>query len=82
MSAQHKGLDEMADLVAPGSIEAPSVVLGRMSGRGDRRKELPVDIVWGIEGEEEIGSPHLGRFAEGVLEALKDATAPHLNPLP
>jgi acetylornithine deacetylase/succinyl-diaminopimelate desuccinylase-like protein len=38
-----------------------------------RRDELPVDIVWVIEGEEEIGSPHLGDFAKQYADVLRGA---------
>jgi acetylornithine deacetylase/succinyl-diaminopimelate desuccinylase-like protein len=37
------------------------------------RDELPVDIVWVIEGEEEVGSPHLGQFAADHADLLRKA---------
>ena len=37
------------------------------------RGELPVGLTWVIEGEEEIGSPHLGEFVEARREALSGA---------
>lgn len=36
-------------------------------------KTLPIDIVWVIEGEEEIGSPHLDTFAERHADLLRSA---------
>ena len=35
------------------------------------RGELPVNLIFLIEGEEEIGSPHLGKFLESHREELK-----------
>jgi len=37
------------------------------------RDALPVNIVWVIEGEEETGSPHLGKFAAQHADLLKRA---------
>jgi acetylornithine deacetylase/succinyl-diaminopimelate desuccinylase-like protein len=37
------------------------------------RDELPIDVVWVIEGEEEIGSPHLNGFAEQHVDLLRGA---------
>ena len=37
------------------------------------RDALPVNVVWVIEGEEEIGSPHLARFAEQHADLLRGA---------
>ncbi len=37
------------------------------------RGELPVDLLWVIEGEEEIGSPHLGSFADRYAHLLRDS---------
>jgi acetylornithine deacetylase/succinyl-diaminopimelate desuccinylase-like protein len=37
------------------------------------RSELPVNVVWVIEGDEEIGSPYLGRFAEQRASLLRQA---------
>ena len=37
------------------------------------RDALPVNIVWVIEGEEEIGSPYLGQFAEQRADMLREA---------
>ena len=37
------------------------------------RDELPVDIVWVIEGQEEIGSPHLEDFARQYEDRLQRA---------
>jgi acetylornithine deacetylase/succinyl-diaminopimelate desuccinylase-like protein len=37
------------------------------------RRELPVNVVWVIEGEEEIGSSHLDRFVEQYAEVLRGA---------
>jgi acetylornithine deacetylase/succinyl-diaminopimelate desuccinylase-like protein len=142
ISAQGMGLAEMADLVAGMlrdvgfSVElvptdGPSVVLGRMAGRGPRtlllyshydvqpvepldawttppfepdvrdglfyargtadnkgaivsrvcaleaylahRDTLPVNVVWVIEGEEEVGSPHLGQFVGQHADLLRGA---------
>jgi acetylornithine deacetylase/succinyl-diaminopimelate desuccinylase-like protein len=142
ISAQSVGLAEMADLVAGMlrdvgfSVElvptdGPSVVLGRMAGRGPRtlllyshydvqpvepldawttppfepdvrdglfyargaadnkgaivsrvcaleaylvhRDTLPVNVVWVIEGEEEVGSPHLGQFVDQCADLLRGA---------
>ena len=142
VSAKGEGLDEMAELAADmlrGTglsvelvpTEGAPVVLGRMSGRGDRtllvynhydvqpvdpldewtthpfepevrdglfcargaadnkgaivarvcaleaylahRDTLPVDIVWVIEGEEEVGSPYLGPFTDQHAGLLRGA---------
>ncbi|MBE9507642.1 MAG: M20/M25/M40 family metallo-hydrolase [Chloroflexi bacterium] len=35
------------------------------------RGELPVSIVWVIEGEEEVGSPHLAQFVEQYADLLQ-----------
>lgn len=35
------------------------------------RGELPVNLIFLIEGEEEIGSPHLGKFLEGHRDELQ-----------
>lgn len=35
------------------------------------RNSLPVNLVWVIEGEEEIGSPHLHQFVEARQEVLR-----------
>lgn len=37
------------------------------------RGNLPVNIVWVIEGEEEIGSPHLDGFAQQYADVLREA---------
>ncbi len=37
------------------------------------RDALPANIVWVIEGEEEIGSPHLGQFVEQYADLLQGA---------
>jgi acetylornithine deacetylase/succinyl-diaminopimelate desuccinylase-like protein len=37
------------------------------------RDALPVNIVWVIEGEEEIGSPHLGQFVRQYDDLLRQA---------
>jgi acetylornithine deacetylase/succinyl-diaminopimelate desuccinylase-like protein len=38
-----------------------------------QRDALPVNVVWVIEGEEEIGSPHLGQFAAQHAGLLRQA---------
>ncbi|MFW6115551.1 MAG: M20/M25/M40 family metallo-hydrolase [Chloroflexota bacterium] len=37
------------------------------------REALPVNVVWVIEGEEEIGSPHLDGFVEEYADVLRGA---------
>jgi acetylornithine deacetylase/succinyl-diaminopimelate desuccinylase-like protein len=37
------------------------------------RDALPVDILWVIEGEEEVGSPHLGQFVARHADLLREA---------
>jgi acetylornithine deacetylase/succinyl-diaminopimelate desuccinylase-like protein len=37
------------------------------------RDELPIEVVWVIEGQEEIGSPHLDKFAEEYADVLRGA---------
>jgi len=37
--------------------------------------ELPINIIFAIEGEEELGSPHLQKFIEDYSKKLKQATA-------
>jgi len=37
------------------------------------RDALPVNVLWVIEGEEEVGSPHLGDFVEQHKEMVQDA---------
>ncbi len=39
------------------------------------RGDLPVNIMFAIEGEEELGSPHLFEFRDKMLEELKKADA-------
>jgi len=37
------------------------------------RDRLPVNVVWVVEGEEEIGSPHLSQFVEKHVDLLRGA---------
>lgn len=39
------------------------------------RRSLPVNLIFAIEGEEELGSPHLGEFAARYEKSLKKANA-------
>jgi acetylornithine deacetylase/succinyl-diaminopimelate desuccinylase-like protein len=37
------------------------------------RNALPINVIWVIEGEEEIGSPHLGQFVARYADLLREA---------
>jgi acetylornithine deacetylase/succinyl-diaminopimelate desuccinylase-like protein len=37
------------------------------------RSELPVNVIWVIEGEEEVGSPYLGQFVAQYVDLLQGA---------
>lgn len=39
------------------------------------RGKLPVNVLFAIEGEEEVGSPHLGQFVSRYMDQLKHADA-------
>jgi acetylornithine deacetylase/succinyl-diaminopimelate desuccinylase-like protein len=45
--------------------------IGAIEAYRARRGELPVHVVWVIEGEEETGSPHLGQFVDQHADLLR-----------
>lgn len=63
-------------LYARGSSDNKGAIVSRacaLEAYLAHRSELPVNVIWVIEGEEEIGSPHLEHFAAQHENLLRDA---------
>jgi len=62
-------------LYARGSADNKGAIVSRVCALEAylaQRGELPLNILWVIEGEEEIGSPHLDQFAEQYADLLRE----------
>ncbi len=65
---------EAGNIVARGATDNKGQTLSHLLGAEaalQQHGELPVNLIFLIEGEEEIGSPHLGKFLETHREALQ-----------
>lgn len=63
-------------LYARGAADNKGAIISRVCALEaylTHRDTLPVNIIWVIEGEEEIGSPHLGQFVAQYEDLLRKA---------